>query len=135
MFIVDSLHHIKFGRIEHIVNVNVVGAEGALARLGRMRLAIDLAIVQIDLIRVVGFEIELAVASQTLEAGLVVHVAFDGPDAFERVHLVAAPQTLVLEAGVVLRRRDQRGRVADVARAHEIRADKVEALVAQCEVV
>ena len=135
MFIIDALHDIKLGRIEHIVNVNIVGAEGTLARLGRMRLAIDLPVVQIDLIRIIGFEIQLTIAGQTLEAGLVVHVAFDGSDAFECIHLVAASQTLILEAGIVLCRRDQRGRVANVACAHEIRADKVEALVANREVV
>ena len=90
--IIALLHHVELGRIEHVVNVNTIGSEDSLARLGRVRLAVDLAVVQVDLVRVVGLEVELPLAHQTLEARLVVDVALDGPDALERVHLVRAAQ-------------------------------------------
>ncbi len=63
-----------------------------------MRLTVDLSLVQIDLIRVVGLEVELPVADQTLEARLVVDVALDGPDSLQSVYQVAATQALGLLA-------------------------------------
>ncbi|RNA30852.1 hypothetical protein BpHYR1_022318 [Brachionus plicatilis] len=73
-----------------------------------MRLAVDLLVAQIDLVGVVGLEIELPLAVVALEASLVVDVASDGPDALQSVHQAAAAETLF--GGDALRARNQRRR-------------------------
>lgn len=88
--VVDLLHDVEFRCIKNVVYVNTVGTEDAFAGLGRMRLAVDLAVVEVDLIGVIGLEVKLPLAHQTLKTRLVVDVAFDWANALERVHLIAA---------------------------------------------
>jgi len=123
VLIVVAVDEVELGRVEHILNVDVVGAEGALAGLGRMGLAVDLPVGQIDLVRIVGLEVELALAGEALEAGLVVDVALDRTDALQGVDLIGTAETLVLEVGVGLGRGDKRGRVADIAGAQQVGAE------------
>jgi len=123
VLVVVAVDEVELGRVQHILDVDVVGAEGALAGLGRVGLAVDLAVGQVDLVRVVGLEVELALAGEALEAGLVVDVALDGADALQGVDLVGAAEALVLEVGVGLGRGDKRGRVADVAGAEQVGAE------------
>ena len=85
--IVHLLHHVQLGRVQYVVNVDAVRSEDSFARLGRMRLAIYLPVVQIHLVGVVCLQIELTVAYQTLETRLVVNIAFDRTDALQRVDL------------------------------------------------
>jgi len=110
--IVELLHAIEPRSVQNAANEHIVGAEDALAGLGRVRLTVDLAVLQVDLVGVVGLEVELALALETLEADLVVDVALDGPDALERVHLVAAAEAFVARGAELLRRRQHRRRVA-----------------------
>ena len=88
--------------------VEIVRAEHAFARFGRMRLAIDLTIVQVDLIRVVGLQVQLAITRQTLETRLVVDVSLYRSDSLQRIHLIITSQ-----ASVLTRRRAQRDLIRD----------------------
>jgi hypothetical protein len=92
-FVVDFLHDIQLGSIKHIMNINAIGTKDTFAGLWRMRLAIDLPIIEIDLIRVVGLKIELAFTDETLEARLVVDITLYGSNALESVHLIATSET------------------------------------------
>ena len=76
--------------------IDIISAEDALARLWRMRLAIDLPIAQIHLIRIVRLQIELSIARQTLKTRLVINIALNGPDPLQRVHLIAASQAFIV---------------------------------------
>ncbi len=85
--IVHLLHHVQLGRIQHVVYIDAVRSEDSFARLGRVRLAIYLPIVQVNLVGVVGLQVQLTVADQTFEARFVVDVAFDWADPLQRVDL------------------------------------------------
>ena len=97
--VVDLLHEVELGRVQHVVNGDAVGAEHALARLGRMRAAVDVRVAQLLLIGPIGLEVELALARRALEARAMVDGALDRTDALQRVHLATAARALGVHAG------------------------------------
>ena len=94
--VVYFLHDVEFWCVEDAVNIDIIGAEDTFARFGRVRLTVNLSVVQVDLVGVVGLQVELTLADETFKAGLVVDISLDRTDSFERIDLIAASETLVL---------------------------------------